>query len=67
MSWQTAQVPSILRLGPGLISISPLNHIKKMLHSHLIVHKCIHVTQNITKADNVTPFSTLGFKKKDDQ
>ena len=36
----------------------------KMLYSHLIVHKYIQITQNITKAENLSPFGILAFKRK---
>ena len=53
-----------LRLGPGLISTSPLSNIKKILYSHLTDNKYIQATNNIAKAENLTPFGTLGFNRK---
>ena len=35
---------SVLRLGPGLISISPLSNIKKIVYSHLTDNKYIQTT-----------------------
>ena len=37
---------------------------RKCYNSHFTVHKCIQVTQNTAKANNLTPFGALGFKRK---